>query len=107
MNRTDLTSLSPAEVRARIREGLFQGPTAGLCPGYAQANLVVLPEDLAGDFLLFTQRNPRSCPVLEVSAAGTDVAAGAATGAALCPFCAASVYSTDWVMLPALPSTFS
>ncbi len=80
MNRTDLTGLSPAEVRARIREGLFQGPTAGLCPGYAQANLVVLPEDLAGDFLLFTKRNPRSCPVLEVSAAGSRTLPAIAPG---------------------------
>lgn len=37
----------------------------------AQANLVVLPKDLAYDFLLFTQRNPKSCPVLEVSDLGS------------------------------------
>ncbi len=80
MDRTDLTGLSPAEVRARIREGLYQGPTAGLCPGYAQANLVVLPEDLAGDFLRFTERNPRSCPVLEVSRAGSRALSAIAPG---------------------------
>jgi uncharacterized protein YcsI (UPF0317 family) len=42
-----------------------------MCSGYAQANLAVLPKDLAYDFLLFTQRNPRSCPVLEVSDLGS------------------------------------
>ena len=42
-----------------------------MCAGYAQANLVILPKDLAYDFLLFTQRNPKSCPVLEVSDVGS------------------------------------
>ena len=62
----DYSSMSPAEVRALIREGKITGPTAGMCAGYAQANLVILPKDLAYDFLLFTQRNPKSCPLLEV-----------------------------------------
>jgi len=34
--------------------------------GYAQANLVILPEKYAFDFLLFCQRNPKPCPLLEV-----------------------------------------
>ena len=58
--------MNPNEIRKRIREGNFNRPTAGYCPGYAQANLVVLPKELAYDFLLFTQRNPKACPVLEV-----------------------------------------
>lgn len=64
-------NLTPLEARKLIREGKLTGPTSGLCPGYAQANLVILPKDLAYDFLLFTQRNPRPCPVLEVSDAGS------------------------------------
>lgn len=63
----DYTTMSPKEVRALIAKGEITGPTAGMCAGYAQANLVILPKDLAYDFLLFTQRNPRSCPLLEVS----------------------------------------
>lgn len=63
--------LSPAEMRRIIRRGDFQKPTSGYCPGYAQCNLVVLPQDLAYDFLLFAQRNPKACPVLEVSDAGS------------------------------------
>ena len=66
----DYSSMSPAEVRALIREEKITGPTAGMCAGYAQANLVILPKDLAYDFLLFTQRNPKSCPLLEVSDVG-------------------------------------
>lgn len=61
----------PSEVRRLIREGRITGPTSGMCAGYAQANLVVLPKELAYDFLLFTQRNPKSCPVLEVSDVGS------------------------------------
>lgn len=56
--------------RLRIRGGGFTGPTAGLAPGNVQANLVVLPRDLAHDFLRFAQANPKPCPVLAVSEAG-------------------------------------
>lgn len=63
--------MSPGEVRALIRKGAIIGPTSGMCAGYAQANLVILPKDLAYDFLLFTQRNPRPCPILEVSDVGS------------------------------------
>ncbi len=61
---------NPVQVRKLIREEQITGQTSGMCPGYAQANLVVLPKEYAYDFLLFTQRNPKSCPVLEVSEEG-------------------------------------
>jgi uncharacterized protein YcsI (UPF0317 family) len=61
--------VTPAEARARFRAGLVT-PTAGWCPGWAQANLLALPRDLAYDFLLFSQRNPKPCPVLDVLDAG-------------------------------------
>ncbi|HEY2224760.1 putative hydro-lyase [Actinomycetospora sp.] len=60
---------TPAEARARFRAGLAV-PTAGWCPGHTQANLVVVPRDLAYDMLLFAQRNPKPCPVLDVSEPG-------------------------------------
>ena len=53
-----------------IRAGEIQRPTAGLCGGYAQGNLAILPKKYAYDFLLFTQRNPKPCPVLEISDTG-------------------------------------
>src|SRR5579863_2723131 len=56
--------------RRRIREGAVRGPTAGLAPGNVQANLVILPQALAHDFLRFAQANPKPCPVLAVSEAG-------------------------------------
>lgn len=56
--------------RARIRSRDLSGPTAGLAPGNVQANLVILPQALAHDFLRFAQANPKPCPVLAVSEPG-------------------------------------
>lgn len=59
-----------AAVRAHFRQNPAPQPTAGLADGCAQANLVILPREYAYDFLLFAQRNPKACPVLEVTEAG-------------------------------------
>ena len=67
---TQLASKTPRDVRAMIRAGRWRGVTSGVAPGYVQANLAILPQDLAFDFLLFCQRNPRPCPLLEVVEAG-------------------------------------
>ena len=64
------SAFPPAEIRALIRAGKLDAPTTGCCDGYAQGNLVVLPKALAWDFLLFCQRNPKACPLLEVADAG-------------------------------------
>lgn len=66
----NIAKMSPGELRALIRMGLYNRPTAGLAPGFAQANLVIMNRELAFDFLLFCQRNPKPCPVLEVVEAG-------------------------------------
>lgn len=66
-----LYELAPAQVRALIRAGEMKRPTAGISGGYAQGNLVVLPQKYAYDFLLFAQRNPKPCPILEVSDVGS------------------------------------
>lgn len=58
------------QCRQQIRDGAFTGPTAGMAPGFVQANLMMLPKALAGDFLLFSQRNPKSCPLLAVTEPG-------------------------------------
>lgn len=77
----DYTSVTPAEARRLMREGGYDRPTAGMCAGYAQANLVILPREQAYDFLLFTQRNPKACPVLEVADAGSRLTKYMADGA--------------------------
>lgn len=74
---------SPQEVRALIRRGELPGPTAGIATGYAQANIVILPQDLAFDFFLFCQRNPGPCPILEVVESGRYEPASTARGADL------------------------
>lgn len=56
----------PCEVRELIRQGVIDFPTAGMCRGYAQANLVILPPEYADDFEEYTKRNPFPCPVLEI-----------------------------------------
>ena len=74
---------SPAELRALFRSGELARPTSGMAPGRVQANLVVLPKDLAFDFLLFCQRNPKPCPLLEVVEAGSSEPEAFAPGADL------------------------
>src|SRR5438270_13717068 len=75
----------PREIRADIRRGKITGVTAGLGQGHVQANLAVLPRDYAYDFLLFCQRNPRPCPLLEVTDVGSTEPVGVAPGADLRP----------------------
>ncbi|MCI2049137.1 MAG: putative hydro-lyase [Lachnospiraceae bacterium] len=77
----DFAAWKPGDVRKLIREGKITGQTSGMCEGYAQANLVVLPKELAYDFLLFAQRNPRPCPLLEVSDTGSRTLHEIADGA--------------------------
>jgi uncharacterized protein YcsI (UPF0317 family) len=70
---------TPSEARTAFRSGVV-ATTAGQAPGYVQANLVSVPRTDAYDFLLFAQRNPKPCPVLDVTepgAAVTDLAPGA------------------------------
>ena len=62
----------PHQVRSCCRqnsEHLTQ--TSGQAPGFAQANMVILSnKDLAFDFLLFCQRNPKPCPLIAMLEAG-------------------------------------
>ena len=62
---------SGIEARAAIRAGKWTGPTAGLALGYTQANLVILPKAQALDFLRFCVRNPKPCPVLDLTDPGS------------------------------------
>ena len=70
-------TLGPAAFRERCRDGSFAGPTAGIAPGFVQANLMIVPRDVAFDFLLFCQRNPKPCPIVEVLEAGCHAPATA------------------------------
>lgn len=67
----DYSTMKPAEVREFIRNGKITGQTAGMAQGYAQANLVILKQAQAFDFLLFCQRNQKACPLLAVTEPGS------------------------------------
>lgn len=57
---------SVGEIRRLIREGKWTAPTAGLAPGFVQANILILPKEYASDFMLFCIRNPKPCALIEV-----------------------------------------
>lgn len=76
MNPSANSLSSAVEVRHRIRRAELQAPTAGYAPGHVQANLMILPKDLADEFLLFAQRNPKPCPLLDVSDPGQTLLTG-------------------------------
>lgn len=65
----DAAMLTPPRARAAFRGG-HSAPTAGWANGFAQANLIAVPREWAYDVLLFCQRNPKPCPVLDVTEPG-------------------------------------
>jgi uncharacterized protein YcsI (UPF0317 family) len=73
----------PRAIRQDIRAGKLTGVTAGLGQNYVQSNLAVLPRAQAYDFLLFCQRNPKPCPLIEVCDEGSAEPLGVAPGADL------------------------
>jgi len=58
------------DVRHAIRDRRWSGTTHGLALGHVHANLAILPERVALDFMRFCQRNPRPCPLLDVTDTG-------------------------------------
>lgn len=78
---SDLRHVTGRELRALARSGSFTGATPGIALGHVQANLVILPREQAFDFLLFCQRNPKPCPLLDVTEAGDPEPRRCAPGA--------------------------
>ena len=74
---------SPAEMRAIARRGEWRGSTGGQCPAYQQANLVILPKEVAVEFAAFCTRNPKPCPLIEITPPGDPVPTRSAPGADL------------------------
>lgn len=71
--RAELEHAAPSEVRAAIREGRWSSNTKRLALGFHQANVTILPERLAFDFMRFCLRNPRPLPLLDVTDPGDPV----------------------------------
>lgn len=61
---------TPAEFRRLCREKRHTAPTSGVCPGFVQANLVVLPSEFALDFVRLCELNPKECPLLAYTRPG-------------------------------------
>ena len=66
----NFAKIAPYKIRNLIRKNEFNKQTSGVSLGYAQANLVILPKKHALDFLIFTQRNPKPCPILDITDPG-------------------------------------
>ncbi|MEQ9328624.1 MAG: putative hydro-lyase [Rhodospirillales bacterium] len=66
----ELSRQDAPAVRAAIRSAGYTRHTAGLAPGRLQANLVIMPEPNALDFMRFCQRNPKPCPLVGVTDTG-------------------------------------
>lgn len=58
------------DLRQAIRAGQYAKHTAGLGQGLLQANLAILPQSHALDFMRFCHRNPKPCPLSGVSDTG-------------------------------------
>jgi len=72
---------SPGEMRAIARRGQWRDSTGGQCPAYQQANLVILPKEAAAEFAAFCTRNPKPCPLIEITPPGDPEPARSAPGA--------------------------
>ena len=69
----DLKLETRERVRSQIRTGHYKGHTAGLGGATLQANLAILPERYALDFMRFCQRNPKPCPLVGVTDTGNPI----------------------------------
>jgi len=78
--REDLANARGRDVRAAARSGQWRRATHGLARGYVQANMAIVPKRYAFDFMLFCQRNPKPCPVIDVTDPGDPEARFAAPG---------------------------
>jgi len=70
INEADVTEMAPKEFRGLVREGKWTDGTEMVCRGYAQANLAIVPKEIALEFFTFCFRNPRPCPLMDVTDPG-------------------------------------
>jgi len=66
----EIAVMSPEDFRNIVRKGEWTGPNRDACRGYAFAGLAAVPKEHAYDFVLFCLRNPRPCPILDVTEPG-------------------------------------
>ena len=83
LDKSNRERMTPEEFRQMVRQGKWKDPTSGVCSGYAQANLAIVPQEVAFEFLLFCFRNSQPCPVIDVTEPGDPCPRGVAPGADL------------------------
>ncbi|HEV7268289.1 MAG TPA: DUF1445 domain-containing protein [Falsiroseomonas sp.] len=81
--RGELRDVPARVVRDATRAGRWRGTTHDMAHGHVQANLAILPERYALDFIRFCLRNPKPCPLLDVTDTGNPEPARVAPGADL------------------------
>ena len=70
ISEAELAAMTPREFRHMVRRNEWTEGSFLACRGYAQANVIILPKDYAYEFLLFCNRNPRPCPIIDVTEIG-------------------------------------
>jgi uncharacterized protein YcsI (UPF0317 family) len=83
LERRDLEHASPREVREAIRHGRWKSNTKRMALGHHQANVTIVPERYAFDFMRFCLRNPKPLPLLDVTDPGDPTPRKAAPDADL------------------------
>lgn len=68
----NLRDIPPSRMRELIRKNEWIQSTSGVSSGYIQANIVILHADVAFEFMQFCIRNPKSCPLLDVTDIGSS-----------------------------------
>ena len=63
-------TMNPKDFRSVVRKGGWTEMTPTVCQGYSKANLAIVPQEYAFEFFSFCYRNPRPCPVLDVTEPG-------------------------------------
>jgi uncharacterized protein YcsI (UPF0317 family) len=69
-SETEVAQMTGKEFRDIVRRGEWTTPCITAAKNYTQTNLAIVPKELAFEFLLFCNRNPGPCPVVEVTEPG-------------------------------------
>lgn len=66
----DMQHSSPEDARQYFRKGNIRSSTA-MADGFIQTNLAIMPKEYAYDFLNFCFKNPKPCPLIDVTEPGS------------------------------------
>jgi len=65
-----MTEMTPKEFRSLVRRDTWTDGTEMVCRGHTQANLAIVPKEIDLEFFTFCFRNPRPCPLIDVTEPG-------------------------------------